>query len=96
MYNLISAFKKVLDNVPKKIYHDIELMPITIDEQMSYIADVFRLRDEITFFELVSHMTDKIRIIVTIIAILELVKNQFIALKPTKYEDDFILYKVEQ
>lgn len=94
MFNLISAFKKVLDNVPKKIYHDIELMNVSIDEQMSYIADVFRMKEEITFFDLVSHMTDKIRIIVTIIAMLELVKNRLIALKPTKYDDDFIIFKV--
>ena len=94
MFNLISAFKKVLDAVPKKIYHDIELLNVSIDDQMSYIADVFRLREEITFFELVSHMTEKIRIIVTIIAMLEMVKNKIIGIRPTEYEDDFIIYKL--
>ncbi len=94
MFNLISAFKKVLDNVPKKIYHDIELMNVSIDEQMSYIADVFRTKEEITFFELVSHMSEKIRIIVTIIAMLEMVKNKIIALKPAEHDDDFILFKL--
>lgn len=94
MFNLIASFKRVLDNVPKKIYHDIELMNVTIDEQMSYIADVFRLREEITFFELVSHMSEKIRIIVTIIAMLEMVKNKIISLKPTDLEDDFIIFKL--
>lgn len=94
MFNLISAFKRVLDNVPKKIYHDIEMLNVSIDEQMSYIADVFRMKDEVTFFELVSHMTEKIRIIVTIIAMLEMVKNRIIGIRPAEYEDDFILYKM--
>ncbi len=94
MYNLIASFKKVLDNVPKKIYHDVELMNVSIDEQMSFIADTFRQRNEITFFELVSHMTEKIRIIVTIIAMLEMVKNKIIAIRMADFEDDFILYKV--
>jgi len=94
MFNLISAFKKVLDNVPKKIYHDIELMNVSIDEQMSYIADVFRTKEEITFFELVSHMSEKIRIIVTIIAMLEMVKNKIIAIRPAEHDDDFILFKL--
>jgi Uncharacterized conserved protein len=93
MFNLIASFKRVLDNVPKKIYHDIELLNVTIDEQMSYIADVFRMREEISFFELVSHMTEKIRIIVTIIAMLEMVKNKIIALRQTEHEDDFIIFK---
>jgi segregation and condensation protein A len=94
MFNLISAFKRVLDSVPKKVYHDIEMLNVTIDEQMSFIADVFRLRDEVTFFELVSHMTEKIRIIVTIIAMLEMVKNKIIGIRPTDYEDDFIVYRI--
>ena len=94
MFNLISAFKKVLDSVPKKIYHDIELMNVTIDEQMSYIADVFRMKKEISFFELVSHMTEKIRIIVTIVAMLELVKNKIVGIRPTDHDDDFIIYKI--
>ena len=95
MYNLISAFKKVLDNVPKKFYHDIELLDITIDDQMSYIADVMRVRGETSFFELVAHMAEKIRIIVTIIAMLEMVKNKIIGLRPADYEDDFIIYKIQ-
>ena len=95
MYNLIAAFKRVLDNVPTKIYHDVELLNISIDEQMSYIADVFRFREEATFFELVSHMTEKIRIIVTVIAILEMAKNRLVGLRPTQFEDDFIVYKMK-
>ncbi len=94
MFNLIAAFKRVLDNVPQKLYHDVELLNITIDEQMSYIADVMRLREEVGFFELVSHMTEKIRIIVTIIAMLEMVKNKVIAMRPAGHEDDFIVYKL--
>ena len=94
MFNLISSFKRVLDSVPKKIYHDIELMNVSIDEQMSYIADVFRIREEITFFELVSHMSEKIRIIVTIIAMLEMVKNKIIAIRPAEHDDDFIVFKL--
>jgi segregation and condensation protein A len=93
MFNLMSAFKRVLDNIPKKIFHDVELMNITIDEQMSYIADVFRVKGEITFLELVSHMTEKIRIIVTIIALLEMVKSKLVVIRPAAYEEDFIIYK---
>jgi len=96
MFNLIAAFKKVLDRIPKKIYHDIELLNVTIDEQMSYIADVFRMQDEIGFLALVEHMTEKIRIIVTIIAMLEMIKQRFIGIKGSESEDDFILYRIKE
>jgi segregation and condensation protein A len=95
MFNLISAFKRVLDNAPRKIYHDVEMLNVSIDEQMGYIADVFRLRSTVTFFELVSHMHEKLRIVVTIIAMLEMVKNRMIGLRQADHEDDFIIYKLE-
>jgi segregation and condensation protein A len=95
MFNLISAFKRVLDNAPRKVYHDVEMLNVSIDEQMGYIADVFRLRSTVTFFELVSHMQEKIRIVVTIIAMLEMVKNRMIGLREADHEDDFIIYKLD-
>lgn len=95
MFNLISAFKRVLESAPRKVYHDVELLNVSIDEQMGYIADVFRLRPTVSFFELVSHMQEKIRIVVTIIAMLEMVKNRIIALREADHEDDFIIYRLE-
>ena len=95
MFNLISAFKRVLESTPKRFYHDIELLNVSIDEQMSFIADLMRLRDEVGFFEMVSHMTEKIRIIVTIIAMLEMVKNKVIGIRAAEHDDDFIIYKLK-
>jgi segregation and condensation protein A len=69
-------------------------MNVTIDEQMSYIADLLRIREDVRFFEMISHMTEKIRIIVTVIAMLEMVKNRLIGIRPADYEDDFIVYKL--
>jgi segregation and condensation protein A len=94
MFNLISAFKKVMDRVPKKIYHDVTLLNVTIDEQMSYIADLFRARDEVSFLELIEHMVEKIRIIVTVVAMLEMMKSRLIGIRAADFEDDFIVYKI--
>lgn len=96
IFKLITAFKRAMDHVPRKIYHDIEMMNVSIDEQMSYIVDFFRVRDQGTFLELVSYMSEKIRIIVTVISMLELMKAQIIGIKPMdESEDDFIIYKIK-
>ncbi len=96
MFKLITAFKRAMDRAPKKIYHDIEFINVTLEEQMSYIVDFFRARDEGSFIELISPMTEKIRIIVTIIALLELIKSHIVGIKPrADDEDDFIIYKIK-
>ena len=96
LFNLISTFKKVIDHIPKKIYHDVELTKVTIDEQISYLLDFFRMRTEGTFLEVISHMTEKIRVIVTVIALLELMKNQVLGVRPIEGKDDVLVYKLPQ
>lgn len=96
LFNLISCFKQVIDHMPKKVYHDIELTNVTIDEQISYLLDFFRVKNEGTFLEVISHMTEKIRIIVTVIALLELMKNRVLGVRPMKGKDDVTIYKLQQ
>jgi segregation and condensation protein A len=94
LFNLITCFKKVMDNLPKRVYHDVEMVNVSVDEQISYLLDFFRTRKEGTFLELISHMTEKIRIIVTVIALLELMKNQVLAVRPIDGKDDVLVYKM--
>jgi len=94
LFNLIACFKKVMDRIPRKVYHDVEMVNVTIDEQISYLLDFFRTRKEGTLLELISHMTEKIRIIVTFIALLELMKNQVLGIKPIEGKDDVLVYKI--
>ena len=88
LFNLIAAFKTAIDHMPKKVVHEVTLLNVTVDEQMSYILDFLRVHGPTTFLRLVAHMTEKIRMIVTVIALLELTKNQVIALNPAEGADD--------
>lgn len=94
LYGLVSFFKKVMDNIPKKVFHDVELVNVTIDEQMNYLLEFFRTRDKGTLLELISNMTEKIRIVVTFIALLELMKNQVLGIKAVEGKEDVLVYKI--
>jgi len=94
LFNLIAAFKTAMDHMPKKVIHEVTLLTVTIDEQMSFVLDFLRLHGPSTLLRLVSHMTEKVRIIVTIIAILELTKNNVITLAPVEGRDDILLRPV--
>jgi segregation and condensation protein A len=78
LFNLIAAYKSALDHMPKKVVHEIDMLNVSVDEQMSFIMDYLRVHGETTVLQLVSHMTEKVRIIVTVIALLELTKNRVI------------------
>jgi segregation and condensation protein A len=88
LFNLISAFKTAMDHMPKKIVHEVNLLNVSVDEQMSFILDFIRVNGATTLIALVYHMTEKVRIIVTIIAVLELTKNKVLTLDRVDGKDD--------
>ncbi len=75
-FDLIASFKFVMDRVPKKFVHEIIRLNVTIDEQIAYILDFFSRRSEATFYELVQGMYERIRIVVTFIALLEVIRSK--------------------
>lgn len=91
LFNLIKAFKRAIDYMPKKVVHEVELMNVTIDEQISFTLDFLRVNGQTTLLGLVRHMNEKIRIIVTLIAILELAKNRSISLRPVDDGNDIMI-----
>ena len=88
LFNLISAFKSALDHIPMKVIHEVNLPNVSVDEQMSYTMDFLRVHGDTTVLRLVAHMTEKVRIIVTIIALLELTRNNIILLEAAKTGND--------
>jgi segregation and condensation protein A len=94
LFNLIAAFKKAMDNLPKKVVHEVQLYNVTIEEQMSYTLDYLRLHKQASLLDLVRHMTEKTRIIVTVMALLEMTKNKVISLRPADEQDDVIICPV--
>jgi segregation and condensation protein A len=91
LFNLIAAFKTALDHMPKKVVHEVNLLNVSVDEQMSFTLDFLRVHGETTLLRLVSHMTEKIRIIVTVIALLEMAKNKAVSLQSVDGIDDVVI-----
>jgi segregation and condensation protein A len=94
LFNLIAAYKRALESIPKKVVHEVQLYNVTLEEQMSYTLDYLRVHKQATLLELVGHMTEKTRIIVTVIALLEMTKNKVISLLPADERDDVIIRPV--
>jgi segregation and condensation protein A len=74
-FSLITAFKQVLDRMPKESFHHVELIQTSLEEQIDYILSRLVAGKQITFVELVSHVRDRVIIVVTFMALLELIKR---------------------
>lgn len=94
LFDLIAAFKYAVDRMPRKHVHEINKLNVTLDEQIDYILNFFGEKAEATFFEMVSLMTEKIRIVVTFIALLELIKQKQIGVRQVDQYGEIMIVKL--
>jgi segregation and condensation protein A len=83
-FDLIASFKFAMDRVPKKFIHEIERLNVTVEEQIAYIEDFFSRRSEATFYDLVKDFAEKVRIVVTFLALLEIIRSKKLIIRQIK------------
>jgi segregation and condensation protein A len=74
VFELLGALKRVIDRLPKDIVHEVMLEKITVREKMTLLLDRLRSESRIIFESLFSEVQSRMEIIVTFLAMLELVK----------------------
>lgn len=81
LYDLMSVFVEVLKRVSPVVEHIVERIPVTIEDQAKIILSFLETQNRVLFKDiLLKHVKEKIILIVTFIAILELVKGKQVAL----------------
>jgi len=106
IFHLMNAFRRAMERAPRiKRTHDVDLVPVTVEEQSEIILSTVSLRGEMNFGELFmdylsaeENIDDlspqlRLRIAVTFIAILDLVRTKMVALRQHGVFDEIILFK---
>lgn len=76
LFELMSVFKEVLKRKPRMTHHHIEQHSVTAEEQMTFLLDLLAQNNgEILFYEMAEKLATRIVVIVTFIAMLELIRN---------------------
>lgn len=95
VFDLAKCFKKAMDSVKKVVVHEIKKIPISIEDQIEYILSRLQENKQLHFLSLVNEMRERIRIVVTFVALLELTKMGRIFIKETSDFNDFVLILAE-
>lgn len=95
IFDLAKAFKFAIEQIKDVPVHQIQKLNVTIDEQMEFIMQKLEQHQDLHFLLLIEDLNEKIRIIVTFIALLEMIKIGKLAIKATKNFNDFIISKKE-
>ncbi len=73
LFDLIDAFKKILEKAPPETI-TITKETLTVKDRMSYIMEIMEGKETVRFEELFEKVFTKIQLVITFVAILELIR----------------------
>lgn len=74
VFDLLGALKQVLERLPRDAVHEVTLDKITVREKMTLILEILRERPSVYFESLFAELKSRMEVVVTFLAMLELVK----------------------
>jgi segregation and condensation protein A len=81
MYHLMTAFEKVMkrfEQEQNRVHHLVEKYPYTIEEQRNFVTSFISGKGRISFTDVLMTSKNKVEVIFTFLAILELLQEQVI------------------
>ena len=81
LFDLLTALKRAMDNMPKITVHQVKILKVTLEEQAAFLIDQLKGKKNLLFSELQPLLTDRLRFIVTFIAILDLIRSGLLSAK---------------
>ena len=95
LFDLINALNAAFKNIPEKKTYEIKKEEYTIEGKIHTIVHLLLDRPQISLMELFAKATSKVEMIVTFIAILELIRlREIIAVQRRQFEDIEIMRNI--
>ena len=88
LFNLLIAFKRAMDNMPKVTYHEVRKIDVTVEQQSELILRRVKQSKILLFQDLMKESKEKIVMIVTFISLLDLIRTGRVVIKQSKAFDD--------
>lgn len=91
LFDLISALRHVLDRFPEERVHEVTLERISVREKMSSLLDDLHRRGKVIFQSLFEAAVSRLEVVVTFLAMLELVKIRAIRVAQEEREGPIVI-----
>ena len=95
LFELVTVFKKVLQQIPPAVHYDVEREEIQVKEKVAMILSRFVEKSQIMFSELFPKFSSRQEVIVTFIAILELIRDCQVRVRQKQLFEDILLERIE-
>jgi segregation and condensation protein A len=95
LIDLVTAFKRAMDKLETTPYHNIQRLNVTIEEQIDFLVAAVEDKPTLHFLEIAVGIHERIRLVVTFIALLELIKRNILRVQTRGGFNDFIITRYD-
>ncbi len=97
LFDLLEALNRVLSRVPQRVVYEVQTEVYDVEDKMSLIARTVAEDGELSFFGLMSGCRARMEVVVSFMALLELIKlGQVIVVQDENFSDIRILPKLAE
>ena len=89
LYHLMQAYKSAMESLPRPMTRSVQDAPVTVEEQTILILSKLQHQVPLSFLAVLDGVTERIILVVTFLAVLELCKNRKIIVLVKDGHDDF-------
>jgi len=93
VFDLFKAYQKVLDTKSFEKDYEIEITEMSVTDRIQYILDILNSSDSVTFESFFTVLNRKQEIIVTFLAILELMRLKLLRVQQSQHFEAIRIYK---
>ncbi len=93
VFDLLHAFQKVLENKSLKKDYEIQITTYSVADRIGYITEIMNSAESVTFESLFTVLNSRQEIIVTFLALLELMRLKLLRVQQARHLDTIRIYR---
>ena len=93
VFDLFKAYQKILDTKSFEKDYEIEITEMSVTDQIQHIMEILNASESVTFDSLFTVLNSKQEIIVTFLAVLELMRLKLLRIQQTNHFETIRIYK---
>ena len=93
VFDLLKAYQKIVDKKSLEEDYEIEISDMSVTDRVQYIMEILNASESITFESLFTILNTKQEIIVTFLAVLELMRLKLLRIQQTQHFETIRIYR---
>jgi segregation and condensation protein A len=91
LYDIMLTFQYLLKNFEDPVTHTVAVEEVTLSEQVGFLNTLLRSSAKISFLEVLSRFESRLVVVVTFLAVLEMLRNHQIKVRQSELFDDLLI-----